>query len=206
MYWIEALKYIDIEILLSINGLHTLFLDKLIYWMTKFWFWIPFFAWVIIMLIRKYKNKTWVILLFCAISLILTDQSSVFIKNKTQRLRPSHQIVFQDYLHFHTFDNGKIYRGGPYSFVSSHAANSFGIVVLLIYFFAPITQHRWWIFPAWAIIFCLTRIYLGVHYPSDILAGALLGIICGLFTLLLHHIFLLIVVNYKNKKNEQAHS
>ena len=204
MHWIEGIKYFDIEILLFINSLHTPFLDHLIFWMTKVWFWLPFFAWIIYALIKKYKSKTWVVLLFCALSITLTDQSSVFIKNKIQRLRPSHQMIFQDYLHLHTFDNGKVYRGGTYSFVSSHAANSFGLVILLIYFFTPITRHRWWIFPAWAFIFCLTRIYLGVHYPSDIFAGAVLGVVCGLLILLLHHIFLLIIVRYQTRKHEQT--
>ena len=200
MYWIDFIKYTDIQILLFINGLHTPFLDILVYWMTKFWFWIPFFVWVLYMIIKKYKSKTWVILLFCGLSILFTDRSSVFIKNKVQRLRPSHQVAFNDYLHLHTTNNGKVYRGGLYSFASSHAANSFGIAVLLIYFFAPITKHRWWIFPCWAIIFSLTRIYLGVHFPSDILAGATLGIICGLFSLLLHYLSVRFIL-YRKKEN-----
>jgi undecaprenyl-diphosphatase len=60
--------------------------------------------------------------------------------------------------------------------------------VLLIAFFLPITCHAWWIFPLWALIFCYTRMYLGVHYPSDIFCGALLGLVCGSMVLLLYRL------------------
>jgi len=183
---LEALKQIDIQILLLINGLHTPFFDTLFYAITNFLYWIPFFAIVLGFIIKKYKSKTWIILLFISLSIALTDQSSNVIKKTVKRYRPSHTLVLKDQLHLHTSDNGKVYRGGPYSFVSSHAANSFGIVVFLIFIFAPITKQAWWIFPSWALLFSYSRIYLGVHYPSDIFVGALLGISCGVLIVLLY--------------------
>ncbi len=173
---IDLFKQLDIDVLLFINGLHNSFLDILMYWMTKLWFWLPFFALILAFIIKKYKKKTFVILLLCAVSVTLTDQTSVAIKNHVKRFRPSHKEGLSEQLHLHQYPNGKVYRGGNYGFVSSHAANSFGIAVLLIFFFVAITKHAWWIFPLWASLFCLTRMYLGVHYPSDIVGVALLGI------------------------------
>lgn len=197
---IDFLKHIDIDILLFINGLHSSFLDVLLYWMTKFWFWIPFFGCVLAYTIKKYRKQTWIILLMCVISLIITDQSSGAIKNHVKRLRPSHTIELSEKLHLHTFSDGKIYRGGKYGFVSSHAANSFGIVVLLVFFLTPKTKHAWWIFPLWSITFCFTRMYLGVHYPSDIAAGAFLGIAVGTLLIYIYHLSF----NYLQKKHKSS--
>ena len=175
----EALKTLDLNIFFWINGHHTPFLDKIMYLMTRPECWVPFFAVVVFLLFRHYRKQTWWILLCCGISILCTDRTSVMIKNMVQRPRPTHNVELQERVHVHTFADGSEYRGGHYSFPSSHAANSFGVTLLLVYFFRRITRHAWWIFPLWALVFCYTRPYLGVHYPSDILCGALLGLLCG---------------------------
>ena len=99
------------------------------------------------------------------------------------RLRPSHTASLEGHLHLHTFDNGSVYRGGPFGFVSSHAANTFGIATLAVLLFGA-GRWRWlWL---WAAAMSWTRIYLGVHYPGDILFGALFGAgwACAIFTAL----------------------
>lgn len=196
---IETLKQLDIQLLLLINGSHTPLLDKLLYWCSNLLFWMPFAAVAIGFLIKKYKSKTWVILLFCGLSILLTDQSANFIKKSVERYRPSHNIELQDQLHLHTSDSGKIYRGGNFGFVSGHAANSFGLMIFLIFIFVPISKHAWWIFPSWAMLFSYSRIYLGVHYPSDILAGAILGICYGLMITFLYK-YTFIIIKKKTRK------
>ncbi|MBO4282131.1 MAG: phosphatase PAP2 family protein [Bacteroidales bacterium] len=182
----ETLKALDLNIFFWINGHHTPFLDTVMYLMTRPDFWVPFFAVVVFLIFRHYRKQAWWIMLCFCLSILVTDRTSVMIKNAVQRPRPTHNVELQESVHVHTFANGKEYRGGHYSFPSSHAANSFGCVVLLIYFFRRITRHAWWIFPLWALVFCYTRVYLGVHYPSDICCGSLLGLLCGSIVLLLY--------------------
>ena len=180
------LKQLDTDLLLRLNGWHNSFLDVLFYWMTHLWFWLPLLALLLWLLWRHYRKQLYLILAFFALSIVLSDQISLFIKNKVQRPRPTHNVEISDKLHLHQYKNGEVYRGGQYGFVSSHAANSFAVMVLFLYFFKPTNRRLRWIFPSWAVLFCYTRIYLGVHYPSDIICGALTGTCCGLFSLWLY--------------------
>ena len=180
---IEMLKQLDLDIFFWINGHHSPIFDKVEWWMTQIWFWIPFFLLVLFFLIRHYHRRIWGVVLCLALCMYLTDRGSVFIKNMVQRPRPTHAVEIQDKVHVHLYANGNEYRGGHSGFPSSHAANDFGWVVLLIYFFKPVTKHAWWIFPLWALLSCYTRVYLGVHYPSDIVCGTLLGLCCGFLVL-----------------------
>jgi undecaprenyl-diphosphatase len=183
---LERLIQIDQELLVFLNGLHNRFLDVLMYGMTYLWVWLPFLAVLLWILWEHYRKQLVLIVAFVAFSITISDQLSVLIKNNVQRLRPSHNVEINGGLHLHQNKDGKVYRGGKYGFVSSHAANSFGVMVLLLYFFRPINRRLLWIFPVWAVLFCYTRIYLGVHYPLDIICGAFLGTICGLLSLWLY--------------------
>lgn len=184
------LEILDQQLLQTINSHHTPLCDALMYIMTTLWFWLPFFALAIWLMWRHYGKRLTLILAFCALSIVLTDQGSVWIKNKVQRYRPSQNLELKDHLHLHQYKDGSVYRGGMYGFVSSHAANSFGIVVLLLYFFKPIHKYWRWLLLLWPMLFCYTRMYLGLHYPADIACGALWGIVCGLFTLWLYKLSL----------------
>ncbi|NJK94870.1 MAG: phosphatase PAP2 family protein, partial [Bacteroidales bacterium] len=120
---------------------------------------------------KKRKKKVWLSLLIIALMVIATDQVSVFIKDTVQRLRPCHDMAIQSLVH--TVHG----CGGKFGFVSSHAANSFGVAMFFTMFFS----HRWVgvMLMIWALIVSYSRIYLGVHYPGDVLGGALLGMIIG---------------------------
>jgi len=183
---LEKILQIDQELLLFLNGLHNPFFDVLIWWMTSIWFWLPFLSVILWFIWKHYKKKIILILAFLALSILFSDQISVFIKNKVARLRPTHNIEINHRLHLHVYKNGDIYKGGQYGFVSSHAANSFCITLLLIYFFKPINKRLRWLFILYPLIFSYTRIYLGIHYPLDIMGGVIVGFCCGFSIFLLY--------------------
>lgn len=143
--------------------------------------WIPFFLFVIFILIKYYKWETLWILLSVVILITLSDQLvSGFMKPFFERLRPSHSPDLNAIVHT---VNG--YKGGLYGFASSHAANSFGLAMFLW----RVTRDniKWiWIMFVWALLFSYTRIYLGVHYPGDIISGGLLGAGFGYLMALLY--------------------
>jgi len=185
---LEKILQTDQKILVFLNGFHNSFFDVLMWWMTKIWLWLPILALILWFLWKYYKKKIWLILAFLALSIVFSDQISGFIKDGVARSRPSHNTEINHLLHLHTFKNGDVYKGGKYGFVSSHAANSFSIILLFIYFFKPICKRARWLLMLFPFVFSYTRIYLGIHYLGDILGGALVGICCGFFTLWLYYL------------------
>ncbi|MDR1181059.1 MAG: phosphatase PAP2 family protein [Bacteroidales bacterium] len=183
---LERLLEADQALLLLLNGWHRPFLDMLMYWMTTIWFWTPILLLVLWFMWKYYKKRMGLVLAFLALSIVFSDQLSGFIKDKAERFRPSHNTEINHQLHLHVSKDGEVYKGGSYGFVSSHAANSFSLALLLFYFFKPVHKNIRWLFFLWAILFSFTRIYLGVHYPGDVICGALVGLGCGSFTLWLY--------------------
>ncbi len=161
---------LDERLLLFFNGLNNPWLDSAMFLLTNGKFWAPLFIVTVIFILIKFKGKGFFILLFVGLVITLGDQiSSSLLKPLIGRLRPSHEPSLEGILHL--VNN---YRGGLYSFVSSHATNSFGVATMLWLLIGK--QYKWiGVFFAWAFIFSFTRVYLGVHYPGDIIAGAALG-------------------------------
>lgn len=178
---LNYLNQIDTELFLILNGWHNHFFDILMVYVSSMLFWLPFYIFLFYLLIREYKWKSLILLLFTAFLITLTDQSSVqLFKNVFQRLRPCHNPDIQAMVH--TVE----YCGGLYSFVSSHATNYFGIIVFVTGLLK--NRYKWlpWVLVIWGLLIIYSRIYLGVHYPGDVIAGAILGSVIGWMVLWLY--------------------
>lgn len=172
---LEDLKQFDTELFLAINGKHNAFFDTIMYWASDKLFWIPFYAVIVFFLVRIYKKFTIYILLAITVTITLCDQTaSGLLKNLVKRFRPSHEPTLAGLVHL-----SEAGPGGKYGFVSSHSANAFGLVTFL--FFLLPAKYNWLkiILLFWALLVSYSRIYNGVHYPFDILGGAVVGVLSG---------------------------
>ena len=165
---IDFLQRTDEAVFLALNGAHCAYADSTMWLFTGRWAYVlPVLALLYLSFRCGWKRGV-MMLLAVALTILLSDQiASSLIKPLVCRLRPSHAEHIVAYVL-----NG--HRGGMYGFVSSHAANSFGVAVLLIL----LSRNR--LLAAcmllWAAVVSYSRIYLGVHYPGDIFCGALVGV------------------------------
>lgn len=167
------LENLDQQLFLFLNSLNSPFWDNVMFAVSGKIIWAPLYMAILIYLGIRYKKRFPLIVLFIIISVVLADQASVQIfKNIFMRLRPCHDPELQGMVHL---VNDKC--GGLYGFVSSHAANSFNIAVISL----MLIKKRWYSISIiiWAAAISYSRIYLGVHYPGDVICGSLLGALTG---------------------------
>ncbi len=176
MSWTDALLQADRSAFLAVNGVHSPAADQWMFWLSEPLFWVPLYVlFLVLVKLRWGWRGLWVVLPVIGLMILCSDSGSVVLfKNTVQRLRPCHAPDLQGLVHL---VNG--HCGGKYGFVSSHASNHFAIAVLMI----GLLRHRpWWSVPLlllWAGVVGYSRVYLGAHYPGDVLAGGLYGAVIG---------------------------
>jgi hypothetical protein len=166
--WISGL---DENLLLTVNGYHTQFLDEAMWIVSGRWTWLPLYFLLLLMVFRSMGiNKGAFVILFVTALIIATDQTCAsFIRPLVGRLRPSNPDNPLSSLIVTV--NG--YRGGRYGFPSCHAANTFALAVFLSLLFK--NRCITFFLIAWSLLISYSRIYLGVHYPGDIFGGMAVG-------------------------------
>jgi undecaprenyl-diphosphatase len=158
---------------------HHPFFDSVLPFLRIAEFWVPLYIFLIaVVLINVPKNGKWWVL-FAAITAIITNFiSSDIIKENIKRLRPCNDALNASW--FRVLEHFSFPQSS--SFTSSHAANHFGIA-MFIYITTPHLFGKWrYVFFAWAASICYTQMYVGVHYPLDILAGSIIGLLIGSIT------------------------
>ena len=170
MEWILQL---DKQIFLAINGWHNELWDGITCWISGKTTWWPFYVLLLAYMAWTKRWQLFPMLLFIILVITLADQTSVHLfKNVFQRLRPCHEPALEGLVHI---VNNKC--GGQFGFISSHAANTAGVAFLSLLWI----RKRWFtvLMVTWALLVGYSRIYLGVHYPGDIIGGAILGVCIG---------------------------
>lgn len=164
------------QLLLWINGHNTALLDVVMYGASDRFIWIPFYALLLALFAKVYKKNIWIILVSVTLLILFCDQTANLGKEFFRELRPCHEPSLQALIHL---VNG--YCGGDFGFVSSHAANSTGLLV----FSTILLNNRFiwlkYLMLAYVLLICYSRIYLGAHYPMDVFRGISVGVIFGFF-------------------------
>lgn len=171
---LQYLLELDTEVFLFFNRMHHPVMDSIMWFMSGISNWIPLYLVFIALIIKNYQKETWLILLAIALVILAADQiTSGFMKPFFERLRPSHEPALDGLVH--TVND---YKGGRFGFASGHSSNSFAIATILFLLFR---QKYTWVLCmfVWAAVVAYSRIYLGVHYPGDIIVGGLIGVACG---------------------------
>jgi undecaprenyl-diphosphatase len=169
----ELLKSIDQSLFLFLNGLYCSFFDTVMSWGTNTLTWLPLYFLLLYLVVKRYKWQALWIVFFAVLMIFVSDQLSNCFKEWVGRPRPSHEPGLTA---IHTVDG---YLGGQFGFYSGHASNNMAIAVFMIILLGKPFRYFPVLMIAWAFFMAYSRVYLGVHYPGDILAGWIAGGLIG---------------------------
>ena len=169
---LDKLLSVDVELFVFLNGLGSETYDGIWLLITKQSNWIPLFLVLLYVIFKKLGAKqTLYFLLFVAVLVTFTDQTANVFKSGFHRLRPCNNSEINSFIRIVQIRNS-------FSFFSGHATNSMAVATFLYFNFKDKIKYLGFLF-LWPLIFAYSRIYLGLHYPLDILAGYLFGFISG---------------------------
>lgn len=175
---LEKIKNFDYKLFSKVNGeWHNSFFDVVFPFTREAFFWAPFYFFLVLFVTINFKKYGWLWVLFLIVNVFLSDQiSSTLIKDNFFRLRPCRDPAVADHIRFLVS-----YCPGSSSFTSSHAVNHFAAAMFIFTTLRhKIKLNKWWsILFMWAFIPSYAQIYVGVHFPTDILGGIIAGLILG---------------------------
>ncbi|MEP3208518.1 MAG: phosphatase PAP2 family protein [Maribacter sp.] len=176
---LEKLLEWDQQALIYLNNLGSEQFDSFWLTVTKFPTWIPLFLLIIFLLVKTHSPKESIGIMFSFIFMLLFVTAAIFLtKENVGRLRPINDASVNTVLRALT-------KPSDYSFFSGHAASSFSIAMLSIFYLRK--KSKWiYMILVWPLLFTFSRMYLGVHYPLDILVGSMVGILCAYFFYRMH--------------------
>ena len=165
----------DKQVMIFLNNLGSSTFDPFWILVSEKWFWIPLYVIFLYFLYKNFNKKSlFYILLFVALGITASDQIANIFKFGFERLRPCHDPSLEGLLR-------EVKCGGKFGFYSAHSSNSFFVATYLtILLGKKIKQLPYFLF-VWAAIVAYSRVYLGMHFPGDIIIGAIMGILLALF-------------------------
>ncbi len=174
-------KLIDLDkwffVKINKEGANNVF-DQVMPYLRQPYVWAPFYLFLLVFVLINFKKKALSWILFISETAGITDYtSSHILKPWIARLRPCNDPE--------VISNIRLlasYCGQNGSFTSSHAANHFGMAMFLFITLRPVWGNGCWLFFLWATLICYSQVYVGVHFPLDVIGGAVLGCMAGFFT------------------------
>lgn len=180
---LEQINKIDQEVLLYLNQLGTPAWDQFWLIVTEKWTSLPLYVLLLVLIYKALGLKKLIITsVLIALMITITDQSSNFSKDYFERLRPCHE----DFMNSGRFIAK---RCGKFGFFSAHAASTFALTTFLSFLLKSSYRYLPYLLIIWASVASYSRIYIGVHYPTDIIVGTMFGFLTGF---IIYHLYLLL--------------